>query len=207
MATLSQILLFLLTSITTAAAFNPYFSPQSPPPPSLTYPSHPSATMRGLLTDVVYHLRINSDYTVLALMIQENLDMLSQFYSMTIFAVDDAYLFDDEHLFVSNLRFHIVPNQRLMAVDIMKLPVNSMLPTMIDSERLMVTVAGGGSLLSPMRINNVKITATDVVFNDGIVVHGIPAPFQQKGGNYINLRELQQKLKPHKRVQSLKTEL
>ncbi|XP_071695213.1 fasciclin-like arabinogalactan protein 21 [Rutidosis leptorrhynchoides] len=133
--------------------------------------------MRGSLTDAVYRLRSNSDYTVLALLIQENLDMLSEQYSMTIFAVDDANLFGDGNTFVTNLRFHMVPNRRLIAVDLLNLPVDSELPTMVDGQRLVVTVAGGGGLLAPMRINNVKITTTDVVVNDGIVVHGIAAPF------------------------------
>lgn len=153
---------------------------------SLTFPSRPSAIICYLLTDAVYNLRINSDYTNLALLIKENLDLLSELYSMTIFAVDDANVFGDGHTFVSDLRFHIVPNRRLMATDLINLPVDSELPTMVDGERLVVTVAGGGGLLSPMRINNVKITTTDVVVNDGIVVHGIAAPFPHVSPNSTN---------------------
>ncbi|XP_071695215.1 uncharacterized protein [Rutidosis leptorrhynchoides] len=144
---------------------------------SLSFYSRPYYIMRASLTDAVYRLRSNNDYSVLALLIQENLDMLSELYSLTIFAVDDANLFGDGNTFVSNLRFHIVPNRRLIAVDLLNLPVDSELPMRVDGQRLMVTVAGAGDLLAPMRINNMKITNTDVVVNEGIVVHGIAAPF------------------------------
>lgn len=148
---------------------------------SLAFPSQPassppSAVMRALLNDAMIRLRM-SDYTVLALLIQENLDQLLQLNSMTIFSVDDAAVFSDGHTYVSNLRFHIVPNLRLMALGLMNLPSGSVLPTMEPGETLVVTVAGGEGLLSPMRINNVKVTSTNIVFNEGMVVHGIAAPF------------------------------
>ncbi|KAI3729804.1 hypothetical protein L6452_18474 [Arctium lappa] len=139
-------------------------------------PSPPSVVMRSLLKDAMIRLRM-SDYTVLALLIQENLDQLLQLNSMTIFSVDDAGVFGDGHTYVSNLRFHIVPNLRLMALGLMNLPSGSVLPTMEPGETLVVTVAGGEGLLSPMRINNVKVTSTNIVFNEGVVVHGIATPF------------------------------
>ncbi|GKA44022.1 fasciclin-like arabinogalactan protein 21 [Tanacetum coccineum] len=96
--------------------------------------------------------------------------------SMTVFAVDDAGVFGDGHLFVANLKFHIVPNMRLTALELLNLPVDTVLPTMVSGENVVVTVDGGGGPLTPMRINNVKVTSMNVVINDGIVVHGIAAP-------------------------------
>ncbi|KAD4584686.1 hypothetical protein R6Q59_036483 [Mikania micrantha] len=149
---------------------------------SLSFPSRPvympppSTAMRGLLKEAVYHLRIGG-YTVVALLIQQNLDLLSQLNGVTIFAVNDAGVFvDDGHTFVSSFRFHVVPNRRLTAVQLINLPADSVLLTMVPGESLVVTVAGGGGPLSPMRINNVRITITDVVVNQGIVIHGVAAP-------------------------------
>ncbi|KAI3506286.1 hypothetical protein L1887_28643 [Cichorium endivia] len=150
---------------------------------SLTFPTHRNSAaastisvMREFLKDAMVGLRMN-DYTVLALLLQENFDQLMQLSSMTIFAVDDAGVFGDGHTYVTNFRFHIVPNQRLTASELLNLPLDSVLSTMEPGERLRVTVGGGGGPLSPMRINNVKITVTNIVFNQGIVVHGIAAPF------------------------------
>ncbi|KAL7597687.1 hypothetical protein Lser_V15G22206 [Lactuca serriola] len=150
---------------------------------SLSFPSQRTSVspstisiMREFLKDAMTSLRMN-DYTVLALLLQENFDQLMQLNSMTIFAVDDGGVFGDGHTYVSNFRFHIVPNQRLTASELLNLPVDSVLQTMEPGERLRVTVAGGGGPMSPMRINNVKITVTNIVFNQGIVVHGIGAPF------------------------------
>ncbi|PWA72702.1 FAS1 domain-containing protein [Artemisia annua] len=142
---------------------------------SLSFPSRPTAIMRGFVKDAIVRLRM-SDYTVLALLIQENVDQLTEMDSMTVFAVDDAGVFGDGHLFAANLKFHIVPNMRLTALELLNLPVDTVLPTMVAGEGVVVTVAGGGGPLTPMRINNVKVTSMNVVINDGIVVHGIAAP-------------------------------
>nr|GEV24536.1 hypothetical protein [Tanacetum cinerariifolium] len=142
---------------------------------SLSFPSRPIAIMLGFLKDAILRLRM-TDYTVLALLIQENVDQLTEMDSMTVFAVDDAGVFGDGHLFVANLKFHIVPNMRLTALELLNLPVDTVLPTMVAGENVVVTMDGGGGPLTPMRISNVKVTSMNVVINDGIVVHGIAAP-------------------------------
>ncbi|KAK9075160.1 hypothetical protein SSX86_003480 [Deinandra increscens subsp. villosa] len=150
---------------------------------SLSFPSTAAAAVappplpatRGMLKEVMYHLRLR-EYTVLALLIQENLDLLSRLNRMTIFAVDDAGVFGDGNAFVSSLKFHVVPNVRLTALELITLRAGSVLPTMVAGESLVVTVAGGGGPLSPMRINNVRITGTNIVVNKCVVVHGIGAP-------------------------------
>ncbi|KAI3794326.1 hypothetical protein L1987_36955 [Smallanthus sonchifolius] len=138
----------------------------------------PATITPELLKEALYHLRIR-DYTVLALLIQQNLHLFLRLNSMTIFAVNDAGVFGDGHTFVSNFRFHVVPNQRLTALELISLPVGSELPTMVAGERLVITVAGGGGPLSPMRINNVRITSTNIVCNEGIAVHSIAAPLRR----------------------------
>ncbi|KAI3798786.1 hypothetical protein L1987_34065 [Smallanthus sonchifolius] len=145
---------------------------------SLSFPVSPTTITPGLLKEALYHLRIR-EYTVLALLIQENLHLFLQLSSMTIFAVNDAGVFGDGHTFVSNFRFHVVPNQRLTALELINLPVGSELPTMVAGERLVITVIEGGGPLSPMRINNVRITSTNIVCNEGIAVHGIAAPLRR----------------------------
>lgn len=99
---------------------------------------------------------------------------------MTIFGVNDGDVFGDgEHRFVDGFRFHVVPNRRLTAVEMMKMAVETEMVTMSGGgERLVVTVAGGGGLLVPMRINNVRVVRMNVVCNEGVVVHGIAGPFR-----------------------------
>ncbi|XP_076935650.1 uncharacterized protein LOC143602427 [Bidens hawaiensis] len=148
---------------------------------SLSFPPHPAAVTppstaaRGLLTDAMFRLRI-SQYTVLSLLIQQNLDLILKLNGTTVFTVNDGGVFGDGHAFVPNFRFHVVPNRRLTGLELIKLPVNSELPTMSSGENLVVTVAGGGGPLTPMRINNVRVTSLNIVCNDGIAVHGIAAP-------------------------------
>ncbi|KAK1423747.1 hypothetical protein QVD17_19055 [Tagetes erecta] len=151
---------------------------------SLSFPPIPSTTPISstvslqLLNDAMYNLRLR-EYTIVSFLIQQNLDLLLQLTSMTIFAVNDGNVFGDgEHRFVSSFKFHIVPNRSLTALELMKLPVETEMVTMSGGERLVVTVAGGGGLLVPMRINNVRVVRMSVVCNDGVVVHGIAGPFR-----------------------------
>ncbi|XP_076893528.1 uncharacterized protein LOC143545535 [Bidens hawaiensis] len=144
-------------------------------PPQLSAATPPSAAARGLLTDAMFHLRI-SQYTVLSLLIQQNLDLILKLNGTTVFAVNDGGVFGDGHAFVPNFRFHVVPNRRLTGLELIKLPVNSELQTMSAGEKLVVTVGGGGGPLTPMRINNVRVTSFNILCNDGIAVHEIAAP-------------------------------
>lgn len=77
-------------------------------------------------------------------------------------------MFGDGHAFVPNFKLHVVPNRRLTGLELIKLPVNSELPTMSAGEKLVATVGGGGGPLTPMRINNVRVTSLKIVCKDGI---------------------------------------
>ncbi|KAL2482545.1 fasciclin-like arabinogalactan protein 21 [Forsythia ovata] len=51
------------------------------------------------------------------------------------------------------------------------------MPTMEKGQSLVITTANGGSPLTPMRINYMKIKDFDMVYNKKIVVHGLSMPF------------------------------
>lgn len=95
---------------------------------------------------------------------------------MTVFAVDEVSIFSDAQSYVSNVRYHIVSNRLLTIVDLEKLPVGTLLPTLISRHSLAVTIAGG-SLMTPMRINYMCINVPDVMRNLKIVVHSVYFPF------------------------------
>jgi hypothetical protein len=48
---------------------------------------------------------------------------------MTVFEGDDLSIFTGSHSYISNVRFHIVPNRFLTLSDLEKLPVETTLPT------------------------------------------------------------------------------
>lgn len=97
---------------------------------------------------------------------------------MTIFALDDTAIFSGEgNAYLSNFRFHVVPNKRLTAAELVSLPPTTSLPTMDAGNNLVVTTAGGGGPLAPMKINYVKITTIDLLHNSKIVIHGVSSPF------------------------------
>ncbi|KAL3538935.1 hypothetical protein ACH5RR_002301 [Cinchona calisaya] len=145
------------------------------------FPSSSSAQhfsiMRLMLKDAVLRLRFNG-YSVLALALRMKFRELSELKSMTVFALDDFSVFSGGGpAFLSNFWFHVVPNRRIMAAELVTFPSATVLPTMEVGQNLMVTTAGGGGLLAPMKINYVGITTLDVLHNSRIVVHGLTTPF------------------------------
>lgn len=97
---------------------------------------------------------------------------------MTVFALDDTSIFSGGgNAYLSSFRFHVVPNKRLTAADLVTLPPSTPLPTLDPANNLVVTTAGGGGPLSPMKINYVKITTIDLLHNSRIVIHGVSSPF------------------------------
>lgn len=149
---------------------------------SLSFPAYPTSfspffMMRLMLKDAMLRLRI-SGYSVLALAMREKYRDLLELRAATIFALDDESIFSKGQIYVQDLRFHIVPNRKLTADNLVMLPAKTVLPTMDPSEKLVITTAGGGGLLEPMRINYVKVTNLDLLFNGRIAVHGIVGPLR-----------------------------
>ncbi|CAL5396883.1 unnamed protein product [Camellia sinensis] len=62
-------------------------------------------------------------------------------------------------------------------LDGQSLAAASVLPAMEKVEKLVVTTASGGGSLAPLRINYVKITSFDLIYNPNIAVHGASMPF------------------------------
>lgn len=153
------------------------FLPQ--PPPSAAALS----SMRLMLKDAMRGLRV-SGYSIVALAMRVKYSDLLDLKSMTLFAINDVSVFVDGghgggggQTYVDDMGFHIVPNSLLTAADLMRLPIGAALPTMERGRHLVVTSAGAGGPLAPMRINFVKLEKFDLVVNKRIAVHGLSVPF------------------------------
>ncbi|KAG8364303.1 hypothetical protein BUALT_Bualt19G0114500 [Buddleja alternifolia] len=151
------------------------------PPPSLSATSsaqHPSLSiMRLMLKDAIIRLRTNG-YSIVSLALRVKYFELLDLKAVTIFALDDAAIFTGGgNVYLSNFRYHVVPNKRLTAAELVSLPPTTSLPTMDAGNSLVVTTAGGGGPLAPMKINYVRITTIDLLHNSRIVIHGVSSPF------------------------------
>ncbi|EPS58958.1 hypothetical protein M569_15852, partial [Genlisea aurea] len=150
---------------------------------SLVFPSAHSASSasasitRLMLKDAIIRLQA-SGYSIVSLALRVKYLELADLRSMTIFALDDFSIFSGGGSFyLSNFRYHVVPNKRLTAKELVSLPIDSSLLTLDVGNRLAITTGGGQGPLSPMRINYVKISTIDVLHNTRIAVHGISSPF------------------------------
>lgn len=119
----------------------------------------------------------NNGFSILALAMKVKYAELVTLNNMTVFAVDDFSIFSGSHSYISNVRFHIVPNHYLTMADLEKLPVGTPLPSLERGQTLIVTTSGGGLTAAPMRINYVRIKVPDVVHNIKIAVHSVYLPF------------------------------
>ncbi|PIN18254.1 hypothetical protein CDL12_09082 [Handroanthus impetiginosus] len=148
--------------------------PQQPPPTTAFF------IMRLMLKDAMTRLRI-SGYSIVALALRAKYSELSDLKSMTLFAIDDETTFGGRggggHAYMAELGYHIVPNRLLPAAELLRFPIGTTLTTMERDRKLVVTSAGGGGPLAPMRINYVKVQRLDMVYNNRIVVHGLSLPF------------------------------
>jgi len=135
-----------------------------------------SSLMRMMLADAMIRLRTGG-YSILALALRIKYPAIVTLNNMTIFALDDSAIFHGGSAYVHDVKFHIVPNCLLKLVDLEALPAATMLPSLLPGETLTVTTAGGGGVLSPMRINYVLIKSPDLLYNLKIVVHGVALPF------------------------------
>ncbi|KAK6921586.1 hypothetical protein RJ641_012093 [Dillenia turbinata] len=136
------------------------------------------SVMRLMLRDAMLRLRI-SGFSVLSLAIRVKYPELVSLHNMTIFALDDEAIFSGGHAYISNVRFHIVPNRMLTSVELDALPVRTLLTTLDTGENLVVTTSGEGAFAGPMtmRINYVRIKSPDVMHNIKVVVHGLSSLF------------------------------
>ncbi|RDX92732.1 hypothetical protein CR513_25103, partial [Mucuna pruriens] len=134
------------------------------------------AIMRLMLRDAMLRLR-NNGFSILALAMKVKYAELVTLSNMTVFAVDDLSIFAGSHSYISNVRFHIVPNHYLSIADLEKLPVGTALPTLERGQPLLITTSAGGETLAPMRINYVRVKVADVIRNVKIVVHSVYLPF------------------------------
>jgi hypothetical protein len=132
--------------------------------------------MRLMLRDAMLRLR-NNGFSILSLAMKVKYAELVTLSNMTIFAVDDLSIFSGSQSYISNVRFHIVPNHYLSIADLEKLPVGTALPTLERGQPLLITTSGGGVTLAPMRINYVRVKVADVMRNVKIVVHSVYLPF------------------------------
>ncbi|OWM62677.1 fasciclin-like arabinogalactan protein 21 [Punica granatum] len=142
-------------------------------PAQHTAAAPPSPVMRLMLRDAMLRLR-TSGFGILALGLKIKFPDLVGLHNATIFAIDDASIFGGSHSYVSNMRFHIVPNRYLAITDLEKLTVGTVLPTLDRGQYLVVTSSGG---LPTLRINYVRVKFPEVMKNPKVVVHALFLPF------------------------------
>ncbi|XVE86731.1 hypothetical protein DITRI_Ditri18aG0057200 [Diplodiscus trichospermus] len=134
------------------------------------------ALMRFMLRDSILRLR-NNGFSVLSLAMKIKYAELVSLSNLTIFALDDVSIFSGSFSYISNVRFHIVPNQLLTIEDMERLPVGTTLTTLDREQSLVITTAGGGIMKNKMRINYVRIKVADMIRNLNVIVHSIYLPF------------------------------
>lgn len=136
-----------------------------------------SSIMRVMLKDAITRLRFGG-YGIVSLALKVKFAELSELKAMTLFALDDVSIFSGAgHAYIYHFRFHVVPNRRLMAADLVSLQPATVLPTMEIGQNLVVTTAGGGGPLAPMKINYVRVTTMDLLHNSRIAVHAVSTAF------------------------------
>ncbi|KAG0499512.1 hypothetical protein HPP92_003780 [Vanilla planifolia] len=132
--------------------------------------------MRLMLRDAILRLR-EAGYGILALAIRVKFPELATLQNITVFGLDDLSIFAGGHGYLTDVRFHVVPNHFLMHSDLMSLPQGNVLPSLVPGQRLVVTQLRAGPFSSGVRINHVPIKVPNVIYNAKIVVHGIYLPF------------------------------
>lgn len=161
---------------------------------TLSFPRRAStlSIMRFMLKDAMRALRVGG-YSIVALSIRLKFPQLLELKSLTLFAIDDVSVFvgggRGGQLYVAEMGFHIVPNRLLTAADLMGLGNGTVLPTMERGRDLVVTSAGGGGPLAPMRINFVKVDRFDLVVNKRVAVHGLSTPFRDVDRKWFSGQE------------------
>ncbi|XP_031126687.1 fasciclin-like arabinogalactan protein 21 [Ipomoea triloba] len=149
-----------------------------PPPSSVSSPHETKVSiMRLMLKDAVVRLE-SSRYRIVALAMRVKFAELSKLNAMTVFALEDSNLLaSNGFLYLSNFRFHVVPNRRILAPELLGLPTGSVLPTMDSAHELVLTTGGEGGTVSPIKINYISVPTLDLIHNSRIVIHAVSSPF------------------------------
>ncbi|XP_072992622.1 uncharacterized protein [Typha latifolia] len=131
-----------------------------------------------MIRDAIVRLR-ESGFGILALAIKVKYPVLAALSNMTIFALDDPAIFAGGHAYLTEVRFHVVPDRLLTHDDLLRLPTGTILPTLVRGQYLVVTHGSGspGAIGSGLRINYVPIKVPDVVNNSRVAVHSVCMPF------------------------------
>lgn len=137
-----------------------------------------------MLEDTISRLHKNG-YGFVALAMRVKYPELVSLNNMTIFALTDGAIFTGgAHEYVTEVRFHIVPDQLMSHEDLIKLPTGTVLPTLVQGQHLIVTHglgSGPGSVGAVgsglFGINYVPVKDPDVVINSRVAVHGLIVPF------------------------------
>lgn len=119
----------------------------------------------------------NNGFSILSLAFKVKYPELVTLNNMTVFALDDVSIFSGSYTYISNVRFHIVPNHYLTIGDLERFPVGTTLPTLERGQSLLVTTSGTGAVTAPLRINYVRVKFRDVMKNLKIIVHSVYLPF------------------------------
>ncbi|KAH0451966.1 hypothetical protein IEQ34_019265 [Dendrobium chrysotoxum] len=134
-----------------------------------------TAIMRLMLRDAILRLQ-EGGYNILALAMRVKYPELAGLNNMTVFALNDHSIFAGGHAYLSDVRFHVVPNRILMRSDLMSLSQGTVLPTLVHGQHLVLTQTGAGLSSGSLRINYVPIKELDVVCNAKIVIHSLYLP-------------------------------
>ena len=123
------------------------------------------------MKDAELRLR-NEGYNILALALRiKSLEILC-LQSLTIFTIsDDSIFLKGGEDFTNNVRYHVVPNRRLLLTDLMHLPAGTRLPTLLHGQSLVVTDN------KPFSLNYVGLKIPDAFTNRWLAVHEIVRPF------------------------------
>ncbi|KAL0908729.1 hypothetical protein M5K25_023236 [Dendrobium thyrsiflorum] len=139
-------------------------------------PNRQSTAIMGLmLRDAILRLQ-EEGYNILALAMRVKYPELAGLNNMTVFALNDHSIFTGGHAYLTDVRFHVVPNRILMRSDLMSLRQGTVLSTLVQGQHLVLTQTGAGLSSGSLRINYVPIKELDVVCNAKIVVHSLYLP-------------------------------
>ncbi|XP_078154156.1 fasciclin-like arabinogalactan protein 21 [Carex rostrata] len=166
------------------APLSPFSCLHHVPPPRRVPGLVTGSVVPLMLEDTISRLHKNG-YGFVALAMRVKYPELVSLNNMTIFALTDGAIFTGgAHEYVTEVRFHIVPDQLMSHEDLIKLPTGTVLPTLVQGQHLIVTHglgSGSGSVGAVgsglFSINYVPVKDPDVVINSRVAVHGLIVPF------------------------------
>jgi uncharacterized surface protein with fasciclin (FAS1) repeats len=178
-----QPLPFLVLESSSSRRRKNYYSSGIAPPPAgapALIPQSSSASpgidhpmniiMPFMLEDAELSLR-NQGYSILALAMRIKSPELLRLQNLTIFTLsDDSVFLKGGQDFTNTVRYHVVPNRRLLLADLVRLPAGTRLHTLLHGQSLVVTD------IKPFSINHVGVKIPDAFTNRWIAVHEIVRP-------------------------------